>query len=49
MRIGAWAETAAISAAALVSSLALFGGFVALRGLSPLDVYATLFEGAFGT
>lgn len=49
MRIGAWAETAAISAAALVSSLALFGVFVALRGLSPLDVYATLFQGAFGT
>ncbi len=49
MRIGAWAETAAISAAALVSSLALFGVFVALRGLSPLDVYATLFRGAFGT
>jgi len=49
VRIGAWAETAAISAAALVSSLALFGVFVALRGLSPLDVYAALFHGAFGT
>lgn len=49
MRIGAWAETAAISGAALVSSLALFGVFVALRGLSPLEVYAALFHGAFGT
>jgi simple sugar transport system permease protein len=49
VRIGAWAETAAITTAALVSSLAVFGVFVALRGLSPLDVYATLFQGAFGT
>ena len=49
MRIGAWAETAVITAAALVSSLVLFGVFVALRGLSPLQVYLTLFQGAFGT
>jgi simple sugar transport system permease protein len=44
-----WAETAAISAAALLAALALFGAFVALRGLSPLEVYAALFLGAFGT
>ncbi|HET9488651.1 MAG TPA: ABC transporter permease [Methylomirabilota bacterium] len=49
MRLGAWAETAVITAAALVSSLALFGVFVALRGLSPVQVYLTLFQGAFGT
>jgi simple sugar transport system permease protein len=49
VRIGAWAETAVITAAALVSSLVLFGVFVALRGLSPLQVYLTLFQGAFGT
>jgi simple sugar transport system permease protein len=49
VRLGAWAETAVITAAALVSSLALFGVFVALRGLSPLEVYLTLFQGAFGT
>lgn len=44
-----WAETATISAAALLATLALFGGFVALRGLRPLDVYAALFTGAFGS
>ncbi|MFI5341801.1 MAG: ABC transporter permease [Candidatus Methylomirabilales bacterium] len=42
------AETATISAAALLLSLALFGGFVALRGINPLEVYSALFAGAFG-
>lgn len=42
------AETAIISAAALLVSLALFGGFVALRGLNPLAVYSALCAGAFG-
>jgi general nucleoside transport system permease protein len=45
----AWAETTAIAAVALLIALALFGGFVALRGLSPLPVYAALFAGAFGS
>jgi simple sugar transport system permease protein len=45
----AWAETAAISAAALLTALALFGAFVAFRGLNPLEVYAALYLGAFGT
>ena len=47
MRAGA--ETAALTAAALLAALLLFGGFVALRGVDPLAVYAALFVGAFGT
>lgn len=47
MRAGA--ETAALTAAALLATLLLFGGFVALHGVDPLAVYATLFLGAFGT
>ena len=42
-------ETAAISAAALLAALILFGGFAALRGLDPLEVYRVLYLGAFGT
>jgi simple sugar transport system permease protein len=42
-------ETAAISAAALLAALVVFGGFVALRGLDPLEVYRVLYLGAFGT
>jgi simple sugar transport system permease protein len=49
VRLRAGAETAAISAVALLASLALFGGLVALRGLDPFQVYATLFLGAFGS
>jgi ABC-type uncharacterized transport system permease subunit len=45
----AGAEAAAISAAALVATLALFGVFVAVRGLNPILVYATLFQGALGS
>jgi ABC-type uncharacterized transport system permease subunit len=43
------AEAVAISAAALLAALALFGVFVGLRGLNPLDVYGVLYLGAFGT
>lgn len=49
MRSGLGLETAAVSAAALGAALALFGGFVLLRGLNPLDVYSAMFVGAFGT
>jgi simple sugar transport system permease protein len=34
---------------ALLASLALFGGFVALAGQRPLDVYFEMYRGAFGT
>lgn len=49
MRLSGGAETAVISAAALLATLVLFGGFVALHGLNPLSVYAVLYLGAFGT
>jgi general nucleoside transport system permease protein len=49
VRGAAWAETAAISAAALLSALGIFGAFVALRGLNPLDVYGALLIGGFGS
>lgn len=39
----------AIPIAALVVSLVLFGIFVALVGVNPLDVYELMFQGAFGT
>jgi ABC-type uncharacterized transport system permease subunit len=42
-------ETAAISAAALLATLVLFGAFVALHGLNPFQVYGVLYLGAFGT
>lgn len=38
-----------IPACAFVVSLVLFGVFVALSGHSPLDVYAEMYRGAFGT
>ena len=38
-----------IPLAALVVSLILFGAFVALAGHNPLDVYAEMYRGAFGT
>jgi simple sugar transport system permease protein len=45
----AWAETAALTSAALLVTLVVFGGLVAARGLDPVAVYATLYVGAFGT
>jgi len=49
VRLSNGAETAAISAAALLATLVLFGGFVALHGLNPFQVYGVLYLGAFGT
>jgi ABC-type uncharacterized transport system permease subunit len=42
-------ESLAIPALALAVSLALFGIFVAFAGVNPLDVYALMYKGAFGT
>jgi len=42
-------ETAAISTAAVLVALLLFGGFAAARGFDPLEVYRVLYVGAFGT
>lgn len=34
---------------AIFISLILFGGFVAVQGVNPLDVYASIYKGAFGS
>ena len=49
MRLLAAAETACISAAALLAALVLFGLFVASRGLDPFEVYATVARASFGS
>ena len=48
-RFGATAEAFLVPVGALVVSLALFGIFTAFAGVSPLDVYANLADGAFGS
>lgn len=42
-------ESVLIPLAALITSLLLFGGFVAAAGENPLDVYYEMYRGAFGT
>jgi len=42
-------EPLLISVGALLVTLVLFGGFLALDGLDPLEVYEVMFRGAFGT
>lgn len=37
-----------VPTAAILASLAIFGVFVAFAGANPIDVWATLFKGAFG-
>jgi len=49
VRLLAAAETACISAAALLAALVLFGLFVASRGLDPFEVYATVARASFGS
>jgi ABC-type uncharacterized transport system permease subunit len=48
-RVGPRLEPVLVPLAALIVSLLLFGGFVALAGHNPLDVYAEMVRGAFGT
>ena len=43
------AEPVVISLGAVIAALLLFGAFLAIDGLNPLDVYAEMFRGAFGT
>ncbi len=38
-----------VPGAALLASLALFGAFVALVGVNPLEVYELMYRGAFGS
>jgi simple sugar transport system permease protein len=42
-------EPLLISMAAVCAAMLLFGVFLAMDGLNPLDVYAEMFRGAFGT
>ena len=48
-RVGPRFEPVLIPFGALVASLLLFGGFVALAGQNPLAVYLEMYRGAFGT
>ncbi|MGY4319781.1 ABC-type uncharacterized transport system permease subunit [Bradyrhizobium sp. JR3.5] len=48
-RYGASIEYILIPGAALVGALAVFGGFIALYGKNPLDLYFYMYYGAFGT
>jgi simple sugar transport system permease protein len=47
--LGPAAEVFVLPAAAILVSLALFGGFVAVAGANPVEVYKAMFRGAFGT
>jgi simple sugar transport system permease protein len=49
VRIRAGAETAVISAAALLAAFLLFAVFIALRGLDPLLVYGAVLSASFGS
>lgn len=48
-RFGGAAELIVIPALAVIAALIAFGIFVALFGVDPLDVYADMYKGAFGT
>lgn len=47
--IGRAAEAVLIPLGALIVSLLLFGGFVALAGVNPLDVYSSMLLGSVGS
>jgi ABC-type uncharacterized transport system permease subunit len=50
VRTGPWrGEGVVIPVGAIVASLILFGGFVALAGANPFDVFHQIWRGAFGT
>jgi ABC-type uncharacterized transport system permease subunit len=48
-KLGGAAEYVLTPALALAASLALFGSFVALFGVNPLDLYQYMYLGAFGS
>lgn len=48
-RLGPAAEALAIPVAALAAALVLFGGFMALLGHNPLEVYALIWRGGFAS
>ncbi|HZR01960.1 MAG TPA: ABC transporter permease [Burkholderiales bacterium] len=43
------AETATISALALIAAMGLFGVFLTLFGANPFDVFGSIYRGAFGS
>jgi simple sugar transport system permease protein len=48
-RVGDGVEAIAIPVTALRGALALFGAFMAVIGESPLEVYALIYRGGFGS
>ena len=48
-RLGPTLEALAIPVGALLGSMILFGLFVAVLGKNPLEVYALMYQGAFGS
>lgn len=49
MQVKAHLEAVAIPVGALLVSLLLFGVFIAIGGVNPLDVFASIYRGAFGS
>jgi general nucleoside transport system permease protein len=48
-RLGAFLDGLVVPSAAVLTSVVLFGVFVSLAGADPLEVYETMYRGAFGT
>ena len=48
-RFGSAAELIVIPVLAVIVALIVFGGFVALFGVNPIDLYGYMYRGAFGT
>jgi general nucleoside transport system permease protein len=49
LRIGAFLDSLVVPTGAFLVSVVLFGAFVGLAGKSPIEVYAQMYRGAFGT
>ena len=48
-RVAAFLDGLVVPSASVLVSVVLFGGFIALAGANPIDVYEQMFRGAFGT
>ncbi|MDX2054867.1 MAG: ABC transporter permease [Polyangiaceae bacterium] len=49
LRAGAFLDGLVVPGAAVLVSVILFGGFVALAGANPVEVFEQMYRGAFGT
>jgi len=49
LRAGAFLDGLVVPTGAVLVSILLFGAFVALAGVSPIEVFAQMYRGAFGT